>query len=405
MQLLRLAVADLRHDWALSLCQAFSLAAVLTPLLVLAGLHQGVLGQLQDDLRNNPAMREIMPRVTGTNRFTEAWIAETRARQDVSFIVGDARFTAAAVAAKPSEDPDEAHVIATLVPTAADDPIRPSPAAPWAAGSDTVVLSDLAAREVGTGQGKHLVLRIPRRRDGLDEGQDLPVVVAAVLSPSRMENRRVILASERLVLWVQEFRDGFAIPELGWPGRPLATGPPYYERFRLYARHIDDVGSLLEWLKVQGIEPVSRIEDIAPVQALDRGLSVVLIIIAAFAASGLVVAVAATQWSGVERKRRALALLVLIGYRGGFLINMTLLQALILAIAGIMVSMLMFYGAATSIDAVFSHYGRLSAPACRLSPSQIAMTLSLTVALTVAASAAAAWQIARIEPAETLREL
>jgi ABC-type lipoprotein release transport system permease subunit len=69
------------------------------------------------------------------------------------------------------------------------------------------------------------------------------------------------------------------------------------------------------------------------------------------------------------------------------------------------VSMLMFYGAATSIDAVFSHYGRLSAPACRLSPSQIAMTLSLTVALTVAASAAAAWQIARIEPAETLREL
>src|SRR4051794_30320405 len=149
MQILRLAVAGLRHDWALSPCQAVSVAAVVTPLLVLAGLHHGVLGQLQDDLRHNPAMREIVPRVTGTNRFTEAWLVEVRARPDVAFVVGDARFTAASVFAQPEETKGEGRAVATLVPTAADDPLRESRDVPWAHGSETVVLSELAARDIG----------------------------------------------------------------------------------------------------------------------------------------------------------------------------------------------------------------------------------------------------------------
>lgn len=404
MQVFRLALADLRRDGALSLCQMFSLAAVLTPLLVLAGLHQGVLGQLQDDLRHNPAMREILPRVTGTNRFTEAWLAETRARPDVSFIVGDARFTAASVAAKPAETDEEARVIATLIPTAANDPLREPPDAPWARGSDIVVLSDLAAREIGTGAGQRLTLRVPRHRDGQDSGQSFQVTVAAVLPPGRFDNRRTILADAALVLHVQQFRDGFAIPELGWPGETRPDEPPAYERFRLYARRIDDVQELVGWLKAQGVEPVSRVDDIAPVQALAHGLTVVLLIIAGFAATGMAVAVAATQWSGVERKRRELALLALIGYPGGFLVRMALLEALLLSIGGILVSLVLFYGAASSIDAVFAQYQRLTAPACRLALRDVAVTLGLTIALTLSASAAAAWQIARIEPAGALRE-
>ncbi len=402
MQVFRLAAADLRRDWALSLCQAFSLAAVLTPLLVLAGLHQGVLGQLTEALRTNPAMREIAPRVTGTNRFTEAWIGETRERPDVSFIVGDARFTAATVAARRADHADEAGVIATLVPTAAADPLRSSEA--WADGADTVVLSAQAAQQIGSTPGDRLSLRVPRQRDGVDEGQDLAVTVASILPSGRMENRRTILASEKLIFWVQRYRDGYAVPELGWQGSPPPSDAVYFERFRMYARQIDDVGGLVDWLKGQGIEPVSRIEDIAPVQALDRGLSVVLLIVAAFTASGFVVAVAATQWSAVQRKRRELALLALIGYRNGFLIGMALVQALMLGIAGIVVSLLLFGGAANSIDRVFAHYQRLTGPACALGITDIGIATAVTLVLMLVASAAAAWQIGRIEPAEMLRD-
>jgi putative ABC transport system permease protein len=404
MQALRLAAADLRRDWALSLCQIFALAAVLTPLLVLAGLRQGVLGQLMDGLRTNPSMREIEPRVTGTNRFTEAWLAEMRSRPDVAFIVGDTRFTAASVTATLADGSDHAPVVVTFVPTAADDPLRPAAATPWANDAGTVVLSSLAAREIGAQPGSRLALRVPRRRDGADEGQTLAVTVASVLPADSMEGRRTILATAPLVLAVQQFRDGAAIPAFGWPGRPLPDGPPHYERFRMYARQIDDVGPLVDFLKADGIEPVSRIEDIAPVQALDNGLSVVLLIVAAFAASGLVVAVGATQWNGVQRKRRELALLALIGYGRGFLVGMALTQALMLGAAGILVSLLLFYGAALSIDAVFVHFQRLTGPACQLSARDLTTASALTLTLTLVASALAAWQIARIEPAEILRE-
>ena len=94
-QMFRLVVADLRRDWAMAVCQVFALAAVLTPLLVLFGLQQGVLGQMLRDLQANPAMREIVPRVTGTNRFDGAWLDAARRRADVAFAVGDARTLAA----------------------------------------------------------------------------------------------------------------------------------------------------------------------------------------------------------------------------------------------------------------------------------------------------------------------
>ena len=225
-----------------------------------------------------------------------------------------------------------------------------------------------------------------------------------MLPGARMDNRRAVLASEKLILWVQQFRDGYAVPQLGWEGTPAPSGPVYYERFRLYARQIDDVGPLVDWLKEQGIEPVSRIEDIAPVQALNHGLSMVLLIVATFAASGFVIAVAATQWSGVQRKRRELALLSLIGYRSVFLIAVALTEALMLGAAGILMSLLFFFGAATSINTVFAQYQRLGASACRLGLTDMGMVSICTIGLTLAASAVAAWQITGIEPAKMLRE-
>ena len=46
LQLGRLALFDLRHEWAITLCQVTALAALLAPLLVLYGLQQGVIGTL-----------------------------------------------------------------------------------------------------------------------------------------------------------------------------------------------------------------------------------------------------------------------------------------------------------------------------------------------------------------------
>jgi len=362
------------------------------------------LGQLIDDLRRNPAMREIAPRVTGSNRFTEAWLAGARARRDVAFVAGDARFLAGNVRISAAGKPDALRAVATMVPSLENDPLRTSLAVPWSEGVGRVVISALLAQDLGVAPGSRLTLFVPHQREGEDSGRALDVNLAAILPEDEMADRRVVLASETLVRDIQNFRDGYAVPTLGWPGETLPPGPPSYERSRLCARNIYDVAGLVTWLKAQGIEPISHIEEIAPVQALDHGLATVLLIIAGFAAFGMVVAVAATQWSGVQRKRRELALLVLLGYDSIFLVLMALFEALILGFAGIVVSLLLFLGAALSVDAVFVQVHRLAGSACRLTAGEIALVSAATLVLTLGASAAAAWQITRIEPAGLLRE-
>jgi putative ABC transport system permease protein len=402
-QLFRLALADLRRDWALSLCHVFMLAAVLTPLLVLFGMQQGVLGQLLDELRRNPVMREIGPRMTGSNRFTGDWLASLRARTDVAFVVADARFNAATVEATSPADPERSPIYATLVPTAADDPLHQAGA--WAddAGKNVVVSAD-AARALGLQTGSAISVLVPRMRDGMNENQSLALMVASILPEALMSGRRAIIASAPLVLGVQHYRDGFAVPELGWAGNGTAPEPPRYERFRLYARSIDDVEPLTEWLRAQGVEPVSHIEDIAPVQILDHGLSIVLLIISAFAAGGLAVAVAAMQWNAVRRKRRELALLALVGYGKGWLLAVPLLQAAMLSTLGIALAIALFEGAGATIDFVFVRWEKLADPACTLDVAWFAMTGAAALLLTLAASAAAVAQILRIEPATVIRD-
>ncbi|MGO8869620.1 MAG: FtsX-like permease family protein [Alphaproteobacteria bacterium] len=403
-QIMRLALSDLRRDGALAVCQIFALAAVLTPLLVLFGLKQGVIGQLIRDLEANPAMREIGPLVTGTNRFDAAWLAAARARADVAFVVGDARALAAEVEATPAGDPDRSPVEAVLVPTGAGDPLAPAAGGAWASGYDRVALSFGAARALGVGPGGRVELLVPRTRAGVDEAQRLVATVSAVLPPERMtETRRAILASEELVFDVQLYRDGYAVPALGWSGKVPPEGPRRYERFRLYARTIDDVGPITEWLSGQGIEPVSRLEDIAPIRALDRNLSIILAVIIAFAAAGFVVALAATQWSSVERKRRELALLAVIGYGRPWLMALPLVQAFVLALLGSLAALALFLGAAAVINLRFPLVGAVS-DACRLSAAEAGLFAGATCVMAVVAAMLAALRVTRIELAATIRD-
>ncbi|EWY42857.1 hypothetical protein N825_01835 [Skermanella stibiiresistens SB22] len=403
-QMVRLVVSDMRRDWAMAVCQVFALAAVLTPLLVLFGLQQGVLGQMLRDLRDNPAMREIVPRVTGANRFDAAWLEAARRRPDVAFAVGDARTLAAEVEATPLARPLAEAVLGVLVPTGPGDPLAAVAGEPWAAGLDRVVLSFGAARALQAKAGDKIQLLVPRRRDGMDETQTHVVTVATVLPPDRMaETRKAILVDDRLVLHVQRYRDGYAVPELGWPGLAAPAEAPRFERFRLYARTIDDVAPLTAWLRADGVEPVSRLDDIAPIQALNTNLTMILTVISAFAAAGSIVALAATQWSGVERKRRELALLTLIGYGRGWLISLPLVQALLLAVLGSGVAVGLFTAAAGVINSRFPAIGSVAA-ACRLQPDQLLLAAAITCLLAMGAAVLAAARVTRIEPAAALRD-
>ena len=406
-QLFRLAFSDLRRDWVQTLCEVFGIAAVLTPLLILAGLHQGVLGRMLDELSRNVAMREIGPRVTGTNRFTDTWIETARQRPDVSFVIGDVLSLAAMVEADNPARPRNEPVGAMLLPSGEGDPLlqgiaEAMPAAPVPLlGGGRAVLSATLAETLGIGAGGAIEIVVPRTRSGTDESQVMVLKVVAVLPVDRVErSRRLILVDQPLALDVRDYRNGHAIPHLGWPGEAPPTTRAAFERFRLYARSIDDVEAVVSWLRASGVEPVSALDQIAPLKALDDSLSSILAIIAAFAALGFVVSVGATRWSGVQRRSRDLALLSLVGYGRVWLLSLPLVQGMVVALAGGLVAGGTFAAAANVVNARFPG----TSEACVLSPIQLLAALGATVFLALLAAAGAALAAARLDAAKILRD-
>ena len=120
-QLFRLALFDLRHEWAITLCQIASVAAV-APLLVLYGLQQGVIGTLLERMNRDPAMRAIIPDVAGANRFDGEWFAAMQ-RPDVDFVMPTTRAIAAQVDLLPKDGTATAPVRVSWLPTAPGDPV------------------------------------------------------------------------------------------------------------------------------------------------------------------------------------------------------------------------------------------------------------------------------------------
>ena len=402
-QLLRLALKDLRRDWALAVCEVFAIAAVLAPLLILAGLQQGVLARMLNDLAQNVAMREITPRVTGTNRFDQAWLDSAGARPDISFVIGDVLSLAASVElANPSDD-TRPPINALLTPTAKGDPLTSAlpPALATLADRATVIISSGVATALGLKAGDTLDLTVPRTNNGTDESRLLTARVSAILPAETADRpRRLVLVDPALLLDVRDYRNGFAVPDLGWAGAPPPARHSPFERFRLYAQSIDAVEGVVDWLRATGVEPVSALDQIAPLRSLNASLTTILRIIGAFAALGFVVSLGATRWSSVQRKHRELALLTLVGYGPGWLVGLPLVQASLVAVLGTLLAGTFYGAAAILINATFPGVTN----ACALTAGQLGAAAGLTWCLAVLAATAAAVTAFRIDPAAAIRD-
>ncbi|WP_049976224.1 hypothetical protein [Azospirillum sp. B506] len=410
VQLFRLALSDLRVEWPMALCQIIAIAAVLTPLLVLSGLQQGAIGTLIDRLNRDPAMRLVVPEVTGGHRFDSAWFATMAARPDVDFVMPATRQIAGQIdllragEGTPSNGRGEARV--TLLPTAPGDPVTEPHAASvaGAAGMGTVILSARAADRLGVASGAEVTAYAERTRGGRTEPLAFPLRVQAVL-PMQRDGGMSAFGSLALVQAVQDFRDGSAAPALGATAGEPAAAVADYPLFRLYARSIRDVQKLAADFQANGLAVATRHAEIASTLTLDRNLRAILLIIAALSVAGYVVAVTASQWGNLRRKRRDLAILNLTGYGSGWLVAFPVAQAALLALVGSVVATAAFAGTALIINGHFQESVTAGEAACRLTAPDLLAAAALTLALSLLPAAAIGLACRRIETSEELRSV
>ena len=402
-QIFRLVFADLGHEKLLSLCQVVAIAAVLAPLLVLFGLREGVIGTLIERLNRDPAMRLIVPEVTGANRFDAAWFKRIGQRPDVAFVLPSTRAIAGQVDLARADDPGAPVVRVSWLPTASGDPLSPA-GRPLADGLAEISLSAAAAERLGAAAGAAVNAAIERQRAGKIEPVRIQLKVGEVVPPELYDGVAAFV-SLPLLEAVQAYRDGYAVPALGWEGDGPAPAMDAYPLFRLYARSIQDVPALAADLRAEGVVVSTREGEIASALSLERNLTTVLLVITGLALIGFVVAVAINAVAGVERKRKHLAVLKLVGYGPSWLTGIPLLQAGVLALAGAAVAVAAFSGVAVVVNAAFAGSLQGGEAACRLSAAQLLGAGAATVAIAMVPALFGGLLAARIEPSLELRDV
>jgi putative ABC transport system permease protein len=397
--ILRLALRDYWHEWVMSGCFVLALAAVLMPLLVLFGLKYGIITNLLAPLKEDPRYRQILP--AGSGKFGPDWFAAMEQRPDVAFVIPRTRAIAATMRLRVPDSEVGRIIDAELIPSAVDDPVLADLEEP--AGFARVVLSLDAADKLGAAAGTRVDGILTRIYSGKQQTVILPLEVIGVAKAAAFARDGLFVSLDLLVA-VEDFRDGRAVPELGWDGTPVLQGPRYFSGFRLYAQRLEDVAGLRQGLMDRGIDVRTRLADIELVQSLDRNLSIVFWIIAIIGAGGYGLSFGSSVWANVDRKRREFSLLRLTGFHTRGIVWFPILQAMLTGLLGWTVAAVVFFVVQAGLNALFAADIGGGQAVCRLVPWHFIVALTLTLGAAALAAALGGVRAARLEPSVALRE-
>ncbi len=397
--IIRLSFRDYSHEWRMSGCFILALASVLAPMMILFGLKFGVVTSMVDELVENPLNREIRP--VGSGRYDDAWIDAYRARTDVEFVIPKTRALAATIQLKSETSP---RILSTeLQATDSGDPLLAQlPRVPRRYSE--IILSQAAASKLKVAVGDRIDASLARQFQGKRERVHLPLQVIAV-ADATVTTRAVAFVSLELLIASENFKDGRAVPALEWSGNTADAGERVYPSFRLYARSIYDVEGLVDTLEREGVRAKANVAEITTVQSIDRNLTVIFWIIACVGALGFSFSLGASLWANVDRKRKELSVLRLVGFKSGRIVLFPVLQSCYTALLGWLLAVLVYLAFEHLINVVLAPSLNLERELCYLLTEHFLWALGLTVTVAIYAAILGGLRAARIQPSDGLREI
>lgn len=395
----RLGWRDLLHEPVATVCQIAALAAIIAPLLLLFGIKTGVVRHLTDELASNVRTRQVA--VLSEGSFPMDWIKAMAARPEVGFIQAHTRSLAAGVdvvalgGAGHAAD-DERIRFAALLASGAGDPLLPAGTAP--PDRSSIVISTALRAALGVGPGDTVNLAVTRRGDGGDESVLLPLRVTGVVGAGDWDSAGALVDLGVLIA-VERWRDGYAVPERGWTsGRTDTPRGDTFPNIRLYAADLASVEPLVKSLTDLGFEVRSRLAEVRVLRGLDRGLTAVFMLICAVAALGAALAFGASLWGGVARKAPAIGMMRLIGMERSVVAAFPMAQALVIAIAGAATAAGAAWGAGRVVDRLLAEGFGMGGRICRLEPEHAVWALAAAVLVSLVSSIAAVGSVVRVGP-------
>ncbi|WP_051308901.1 ABC transporter permease [Desulfogranum japonicum] len=177
-----------------------------------------------------------------------------------------------------------------------------------------------------------------------------------------------------------------------------------YAGFRLYTKSIDDVAGVQQKLENQGIAVHTERKRIEEVRQLNQYMTLIFWLIALVGVLGAMAALGASLFASVQRKKRELNVLRLLGVTTGSLVRFPIYQGLFLAMLSFSTSLIIFSMVSLLINRLLGAHLQLSESLCTLAPQHILLLFLSVASLTILSAGLAALQATRLDPAEALRD-
>ncbi|MBR4605691.1 MAG: ABC transporter permease [Lachnospiraceae bacterium] len=398
-----LAVRDWLHEASLSLCAVLALTSILSPLLILHGVHTGVVEKMRERLMQDPSILVVMPQGSSGSGFSEETIREIKARPECAFCIGRTRSVASELSVI---SPTGEALTITLEPSSEEDPIleRYHIGVPTDAnGLYTVVLTHTAAHKLKAIEGTVLHAKIARRlSSGKYERTEFDLHVQAVL-PAEAHGMDTGFLALPLLIDIQDFRDGYSTRLL-----PTGTERPkglhrYFESFRAYATSLDEVEQFDIWCQKNNIPVKTRSKDIASIKNIDKSLSTIIHVISATTGTGFFAFMISTLHASIRRKWKMLGMLRLIGFSRLSILIYPMTQAITTGLFGILLSFLIYGIIAFGIDMLFASQSGGEA-ICVVHTVDFCIIAVIVQLLIIISSWKISLQASRIDPSLAIRE-
>lgn len=397
----RLAFNDLRFDKKISFCIIAALIAVIAPLLLLFSLKYGVISQLQRQLIEDPRNLEI--KIIGNHHLQKDWFDWVQEQPETRFVIPLTRSLSSLVDLRS----DKTHFVrdVELIPSAKGDPLLEQPA--FIANPNGIILSAIAAEKLEAHIGDTITLIVSRSINGKNENGLTPFLVEGILPETRF-NRAAAFVTLDVLIDTEKYRDGYPsslFPNAEAPLTPNSDTKSTFAKARLYANTLDDVAPLASKLRKQHIETQTEAQAIENVKAINFVLTIIFSIIAGVSLLGCVLSLGGSFWANIDRKKKDIALLRLLGLQSSDIIHYLILQAIFLSGTAFIISSSLFSLGSFLFNKLLGRYLSKDIFVSTLPLSYMLIALVFTLVVSSIVAILGGFRAVKIQPAESLREI
>ncbi|MDF7671029.1 FtsX-like permease family protein [Orbaceae bacterium ESL0721] len=402
---IRLSLADLWYDKKVSFCIIASIISVVTPLLLLFSLKYGVVSELRNQLLNDPQNLEV--KMVGNLQLDATKFAWLKEQPEVDFVIPLTR----SLNTQADLMRDSSHFVnsAEVLPTAEGDPLTKK--LPPLVDQNQIYITALAAEKMGVAMGDKIKMVLTRKLDGNFEKGMAELTVNGII-PEIDYSRAAAFVPLNLLIAMEAFYDGYRSDRFsittGSSNQPEKT---IFARARIYAKSLDDVAPLALKLRQQHIETRTQANAINSMKAVDNLLNFIFIVIAITSLFGCILSLIGAFLSNIERKRRDIAFMRLLGFKSMGIMLYLIVQSLLLSSLAFIISTLLYLIGNSVFNTVLGRYFLSSAVdskqqfVSQLQGYHLLIAFLLTLLISGFVVLLGGRRAVNIQPAESLREL